>query len=168
MTYDGFADINCTITILKNGDETPTDITANVYNYSEATLSRNINYTKTVGGVILPRNEKSTSKEVSFDYITNDASFDLLVDENVNTINQDWDTFDEYKIVLTFSNDNGDTYYKAFYNCIITSYETKLNNGVLEGNIAFTLPMKNINGDSNYMVGTTLNLSSYDATMGYD
>ena len=147
---DGFTNINCTIAIEKlSGTEIFYD--ADIFDYKETPIERKITYTKVISGLILPKTEAGLSKEINFNFISNDLKFEDLFDDSQTSSQSNWDVFDKYKISLTFTSD-ALIHKRIFYNAYIISYESRITDEILEGDIKFSFPLKNINGDSNFYV----------------
>ena len=124
---------------------------SDIKNFSETVIERTVSYTKIIGGLILPKYETGIFKEVTFDFVTGDISIDNFFNDDDTTQNDNWDTFNKYNIIISFNSDT-ETYIKAYYNCIVKSLITVIDDEIVINKITFTLPLKNINGDSNFAV----------------
>jgi hypothetical protein len=161
---DGLSDIDCTVTIEKKGSS-PVTITGDVYNLKESGFVRKVNYSRTIGGLILSNVENPTFLSVEFDFITPDTTYVDLTHQGSN--DWDFDSTDLYKIVIKFS-DGTDFYGLLYYDCIVESLIMNINDGVLEGHIKFSLPIKNINGDTNYYhIDVSGDEATHDSTHNY-
>ena len=238
---DGISIINTTIAFQKKGGAA-VSLETDIFKFDETAVDRTIDYSKVIGGLILPRYSTTIFKDVTFDFVTGDVSIEALFGSNINygtltftagsgtfevndliigstsgatarvmkisgstltlsnivgvfnasetitetspdtvttgtttslitvigtTFHQDWDTFDSYRITLDFSSDT-ETYIKSYYDCVIKSIKTNINDDVTTNTIVFSLPMKNIDGESTYAVfDNATDLATKNAMMGY-
>jgi len=164
---DAYSDINTTIVIQKLGGS-EVSYTGEIFNYNEEALKRTATYEKVVGGLILPTLESPSSKKISFEYVGSDLSFESLFDDSDANEISNWSNYDKYKVALKFTGTGSELQYRLFYNCYAIDNAVNLNDSVLKGKISFSLPMKNFNGDENFVVvDTEAKKTAYDTTMGY-
>jgi len=151
-----FTNLNTTMEIRKYGvgSALGSDFTTEITNFKEDATIRKINYTKVIGGLVLPRIDTALSKTVEFDFVVEDFKIIGMLNETSSDRISDMDIADNderFKISLKFT--DGSSYYNLFYyNAYVEELSHNIQNDVLFGKIKFSFPMKNINGDSNYYI----------------
>lgn len=173
---EAFSDIDCTITIRDKYTKTDKIITADIYSYTESGIDRKVDFKEVIGGMLVPEISNPKSNTISFKYISQDASFEKMMGHEVDISDiskarWDWSNDDIkkdlYRIELKFS-DGTNVFYKVYYDARIILLNNSVDNEILEGDIKFIIPLKNINGYVTYMVyDSEINMHDYDAIMGY-
>ena len=129
---DGFSTYNTTIEFLKmeTGSVIGSDFNTEITEFEESETVREVVYTKIIGGMILPRKETPTDKTISFKFVVTDAKFEQFISDLEADSVEEWDTFDKYKITLSFT-DGTDDLLRVYYDAVVNSIEVLPEEGVL-------------------------------------
>lgn len=166
---DGFSTYNTTIEFVKmeTGSVISGDFATEITGFEESAIERQVTYTKTIGGLILPKKETATEKTVTFNFIVTDAKFEQFISDVSADSVEDWDTFNKYKITLGFT-DGTNNLLRVYYDAVITIATVMPEDDVLMGNITFSLPLKNILGNTTFYVFEDIgDKTKHDSVMGY-
>lgn len=164
-----FSKNNCTITFVRKTPPTFTPISfeADISDFKDDPISRNITYKKLVGGIIVSGIEKVISKKISFDFIVENFEVIKLLQPSATDTVSDFDSQDKWKIALQFSSDEGVNSI-IFYDAMIDSFNYSFDDDLLICNISFSLPLKNINGDNSIYLNNISSITEKDDIMGYE
>ncbi len=165
---EGFQNLNTTVTI-KSKASGASDIvlTGEISNFIESGIERRVNYTKLVGGRVIPSLVNPLSYLVSFDFIlVNGKLLDIAKDDWYFDMSNDDNN--KYMVQLNFSNSASEVFTKRYYDAYITIFKIESKDEVLQGKIEFTLPSISIDGNKTIYNGDVLaTAETYDNTMGY-